>query len=269
MAAAKRKATELDATVGRNVRRIREDLGGTQDQLVQALRASGWALSAATVIALERGERKITIEEGLLLADVLNVAFAELLADDPDHPHVRLGSLYPDYGGNLSARLTEARFPASPTAEETTWTEVQQRRRTIGFGATDAAALESFASGSLGYTPDDEAAREAERYAAERLGIPPDEVVERSHARWGRTLSDERDARAEERVAEAMRHFRDDLVRAEERAAKPWARAEDKRELADARTRVNEGTPRQRAAVRSHVTRELLDELEVDPQEER
>jgi transcriptional regulator with XRE-family HTH domain len=229
MAAAKRKATELDAAVGRNVRRIREDLGGTQDQLVQALRASGWEVSAATVIALERGERKITIEEGLLLADVLNVAFAELLADDADHPHVRLGSLYPDYGANLRARLTQARLPAKPTAEETTWMELQQRRRTMGFGTTDTSTLESFARGSLGYTANDEAAREAERHAAERLGISPDEVVRRSYAIWGQTLSDERDARTAERVEPDASH-------------------------------------RSRTVVRGHVTRELLAELEKQPE---
>ena len=164
-----------------------------------------------------------------MLADVLNVAFAELLAHDPDHPHVRLGSLYPDYGANLSARLTQARFAEAPKPGETTWTEVQKRRRTMGFGATDTSALESFARGSLGYTLDDEAAREAERHAADRLGISPDELVGLSYALWGRTLSDERDARTAERV-------------------EPDASA------------------RSRTIVRGHVTRELLAELEQEPE---
>jgi transcriptional regulator with XRE-family HTH domain len=261
MAAAKRKATELDAVVGRNVRRIREELGGAQDDLAQALRASGWELSASTVIALERGERTITIEEGLLLADVLNVALAELLVSDSEHPFVRLGSLYPEDSGHLTERLREA-----PRDESTTWAEVQQRRRTMGFG-TDTVHAESFARGSLGYRPDDEATREAERHAAERLGTSPDEIVRRSYARWGRTLTEERNARADARVAETMRRLTDEVRRAVARSAEGDARVEERRELALAYAEAGaaEGTLRQRAALRAHVTRELLAELEDEP----
>jgi transcriptional regulator with XRE-family HTH domain len=221
-AAARRKAGDVDALIGRNVRRIREALGGTQDELVQALRASGWQASSPTVMALERGERALLHEEVLLLADVLNVAVTELYAVD-GFQSIQLGSLFPDSPRFLANRLTQA-----PRDKAKTWMEVQRHRRTIGFGM-DTFTLESFQRDSLGYTPDDEATREAERHAAERLGISPDELVRRSYTRWGRTLSDERDARAA------------------------------------ARTKAD-ASPRSRTIVRGHVTRELLAELEQEPE---
>jgi transcriptional regulator with XRE-family HTH domain len=262
-AAARRKAGDLDALIGQNVRRIREQLGATQDDLAQALKQSGWRASGLTVMALERGERALLHEEVLLLGDVLNVGITELYATAADYRFVSLGSLYPENADALAKRLTQA-----PRSEAKTWAELQRHRRTMGFG-TDTAHVESFARGSLGYSPDDEATREAERHAAERLGVSPDEIVRRSYALWGRTLSDERNLRAEARVDETMRDLRNDLVRAEARVAKGGAHAKDRRELADARTRVTETTPRQRAAVRAHVTRELLAELEAEPQEEQ
>jgi transcriptional regulator with XRE-family HTH domain len=218
-AAARRKAGDVDALIGQNVRRIREQLGATQDDLAQALRQSGWRASGLTVMALERGERALLHEEVILLADVLNVAVTEFYGDS-DHVFVRpAGSLYPENTNLLAKRLTQA-----PRDESTTWMEVQRRRRTTGFGR-DTSALELFSRGSLGYTPDDEATREAERHAAERLEISPDEVVRRSYALWGRTLSDERDTRTA--------------------------------------ARTTADTPiRSRTIVRGHVTRELLAELE-------
>jgi transcriptional regulator with XRE-family HTH domain len=218
-AAARRKAGDVDALIGQNVRRIREQLGATQDDLAQALRQSGWRASGLTVLALERGERALLHEEVHILGDVLNVGITELYATAADYRSVSLGSLYPENADALAQRLTQA-----PRSEAKTWAEVQRHRRTMGFG-TDASHAESFARGSLGYRPDDEATREAERHAAERLGISPDEVVLRSYALWDRTLSDERDART------AARTTADTSVRS-------------------------------RTIVRGHVTRELLKELE-------
>lgn len=67
-----------------------------------------------------------------------------------------------------------------------------------------------------------ETTREAERHASQRLGVPVETIVGVSYRLWGRTLSDERDARA---------------------------------------LTGPDVTARSRATTRSHVTRSLLEEL--------
>jgi transcriptional regulator with XRE-family HTH domain len=203
-AAARRKAGQVDALIGRNVQRLREELGATQDDLVQALRLSGWQASSATVMPLERGERALGFEEVLILADVFNVPVAKLLAG-ADNETVQVGWLYPGGASQVSNRLT--RSPHSTRSK--TWQKLQQGRKVIRIDTG-------------GYF---ELVREADTYAAERLGVSADDVGRRARVLWGRTLTDERDARTEKRVAP-------------------------------------DASPRSRAIVRGHVSRELLAELE-------
>jgi transcriptional regulator with XRE-family HTH domain len=206
MAAAKRKAGEVDALIGRNVRRFREQLGGTQDDLARELREGGWQASGLTVAALERGDRALLHEEVLLLADVLNVSVEELHAGDRNE-FVRVRSLYPENTEFLRGRLTQSRLPE----RYPTWSETQSHRQHIQIDTGGYIEIV--------------AAREAEGYAAKRLGISPDEVVRHSLALWHRTLTEERDARTAERTPP-------------------------------------DASPRSRTIVRGHVSRELLAELQ-------
>jgi transcriptional regulator with XRE-family HTH domain len=209
MAAAKRKAGEIDALIGRNVRRIREQLGATQEDLAQALRESGWQASSLALLTLESGERVVSVEEALLLGDVLNVPVTELIVGEHAE-FVRLGGgvIYPENTGFLRSRLTRA-----PYRKSTTWSKTQSRREHVQIDTGGYIELV--------------AAREAENYAAKKLGTSSDEVVRRSLALWHRTLTEERDARTAERIA-------------------PDASASSRR------------------IVRGHVVRELLAELEHD-----
>jgi transcriptional regulator with XRE-family HTH domain len=205
----KRKAGEVDALIGHNVRRLREELGATQDDLAQALRESGWQASGLTVTVLERGDRALLHDEVLLLADVLDVAVEDLHVGDE---FVSVRALYPENTKFLRKRLTRAPRGTKPR----TWEKVQGQRQHVQIDTG-------------GYIRN-VAAREAEGYAAKRLGIPPEEVVRRSLALWDRTLTEERDARTAERIAP-------------------------------------DASPRSRTIVRGHVGRELLAELEHEQED--
>jgi transcriptional regulator with XRE-family HTH domain len=209
MAAAKRKAGAIDVRVGRNVKRIREQLGATQDDLAQALRESGWQASGLTVFALERGERVLSFEEALLLGDVFNVPVTELLAGERAE-FIQVGTLHPENTKFLRDRLVK-----TPRRPSTTWDETQRHRKHVQIDTGGYIELVS--------------AREAESYAAERLGVPPEEVVRRSFALWEQSLTEERDARTAKRIAP-------------------------------------DASPRSRRTVRGHVSRELLAELEEQEQ---
>src|SRR5262249_57406287 len=116
----------VDAVVGRNGGRMREEVGATQDDLAEALKKSGWQASVLTVLALERGERIVNLEEALLLGDVLNVPVAELLAGEHAQ-FVQLGGvLYPENTQELQSRLTKANRRKS-----TTWSDTQRRRQHV------------------------------------------------------------------------------------------------------------------------------------------
>jgi transcriptional regulator with XRE-family HTH domain len=183
MTAAKRKAGEVDALIGRNVRYIREKFGATQDDLAQALRESGWQqASGLTVFTLERGERAVSVEETFLLGDVFNVPVTEFFVGERDE-FVQIGTLYRENTKALRKRLTEAPRKREPEP----WGETQRHRKVVQIDTG-------------GYV-ENVAAREAEGYAAKKLGVSPDEIVRRSLALWHRTLTEERDARTAERIA--------------------------------------------------------------------
>jgi transcriptional regulator with XRE-family HTH domain len=220
---AKPRPAGLDATIGRNVRRIREQLGASHDQVAQVLRDGGWSrASGPMLVDIEAGRRGIRVDEALRLASALNVSMEELM--DSGDRIVEVGTLSAT-GRNLARLLTERPFklrtiaptPPGRGFDTETWSGLQRTRRLMQV---------SHLTGSR-HSTGDESMREAERHAAERLGITPAEVVQRSYALWHRTLSDERDDRA--RRKEAL-----------------------------------DDSKRRRATIRAHITRALLAELAQD-----
>lgn len=63
-------------TVGENIKRIREAKGMTQEDLAQML-----GVTSSNVSQIESGERGLSIEKGVLIADALGVSLMELLED--------------------------------------------------------------------------------------------------------------------------------------------------------------------------------------------
>jgi transcriptional regulator with XRE-family HTH domain len=177
---ARGRRNPVGAVIGSNVRRAREHLGATLDDVGRALRDRGWRVSNLQLGDLEQGRRSVKVEELFALADALNVPAASLLQVPPDlHDRAGIGG-----ESHFVERLTAAPF-AQPMES---WSALEASRRAAQFSETGRHSIA------------DESMREAERYAAQVLDLSADDVVRQSYALWGRTLSDERDHRAAARI---------------------------------------------------------------------
>jgi len=74
--------TAMKNVVGKNVARIREQLGITQEQLAIRLQMAGWRVDRFLVSKIERGERQVLDSEVLLIANVLKVSIISLFGRD-------------------------------------------------------------------------------------------------------------------------------------------------------------------------------------------
>jgi transcriptional regulator with XRE-family HTH domain len=69
----------MSERVGRNVRRFRAEQGMTQERLAELLTDGGMPLSDAAVSRLESGQRAITVDHLMALAEVLDRSPLELM----------------------------------------------------------------------------------------------------------------------------------------------------------------------------------------------
>jgi transcriptional regulator with XRE-family HTH domain len=182
----------LEQVLGGNLRRLRLERGWRQDDLAEKMRRIGarpvW--SQATVASTERGSRRASLGEVLLLAGIFNTPLDRLLATDADWMEVagavvpgkgpyRLGGEDPLLG--LSERLASA----AEVASDAQFRPVRAVARRYGVGE-DRETLYAILATSHG---------EAERKAARRLGTEPLEVAGASFSLWGHGLTKERDSR--------------------------------------------------------------------------
>jgi len=211
----------LHHAIGARLRELRQERGLRQDDVALAARHWGVDWTQPTVAAIEAGARPLAVEELLLLPVILfeGIELPDLLPGDGwvdlDTPMgttvLRRAAL---------RRLLEGRYAAAPKTRrvaevihanapgrgiELTADRPQEEER--------AQAVSAAAGG------------DAERKAARKLSIPPIEVSEAAYARYGRSLTAERDRRVAEQAP------------------------------ADA-------SPRSLQALRGHVTRALLSELD-------
>ena len=68
--------------VGKNIAKIREQLGITQEQLAIRLQMAGWRVDRFLVSKIERGERQGLDSEVVLIANVLKVSINSLFGRD-------------------------------------------------------------------------------------------------------------------------------------------------------------------------------------------
>lgn len=232
------KRPTIDQLVGHNVRRIREERGITQDDVAREARAVGLAWSRSTVGALENGGKTLDLGEVVLLAAAMPAPVAQLLAPSDamlaaDDPFIAVGpalAMRPESILAALAASTVRDLGAVETEREGYLTDIDgaahhgrleeaKKRRQRHDRITGGTSSSMFAQAT-------EAARgEAEMKAARRLDVDPVELALAALKLWGRSLTEERDAR----VAEAT---------------EPGA------------------TPRTLQALRGHLTRQLLKELE-------
>jgi transcriptional regulator with XRE-family HTH domain len=77
-------ANEISEVVGQAVRRRRTELEWTLARLAKELKERGYPLSVSALSRLEAGERGVSIDHAVALADALGVQITSLLARD-DH----------------------------------------------------------------------------------------------------------------------------------------------------------------------------------------
>jgi transcriptional regulator with XRE-family HTH domain len=223
----------LSRSVGAQVKLIRQQHGATAEEVGAAARAFGLSWRRATVSQIENGERGLSAEELVLLPLLLGWlglpnTWTDLVGDGDD---LRLG----------------------PEVSVPRWVVIEVLSRSdddeLHLGEVDAPHLEQLRAGQQRLAdrlPElaawwraawpqgtvaqhrqakTSAAYEAEKRAASKLGVPPLVLAIAAHRTWDRGLTEERDRRVVEQTND-------------------------------------DASPRTVQAVRGHVTRRLIAEVE-------
>lgn len=78
---------QIKAAVGANIRRLRENAGLTQEMLATRLQLQGCDVTRSAIAKIEVGQRHLYPDELILIKQILNVSYEELLAvDSTDGP---------------------------------------------------------------------------------------------------------------------------------------------------------------------------------------
>jgi hypothetical protein len=222
-------ARPLREVLAAGMKDARQRLGLRQEDA--AARARAYGLSTwirGTVAQAEVGARRLGLDEVLLLALVYETSLAELIAGDDEE----LVELTPEArlsAGSLRAMLRgdqAAVRDLSTTVDIPSFRGAHQASRSGRFPDVLGEAGR-FGMGDrvfLEHALDE--VSDAERYAARKLGTTPERLNMAAMRRWGRTLAQERDRRLNQKADDA--------------------------------------SARSRQALRGHITRQLMAELEDD-----
>ena len=71
------KETELK--IGKNIKIARESIGMTQDTLATKLQLKGCDITRSAIAKIEVGQRHLYVDEIILIKEILDVSFDELL----------------------------------------------------------------------------------------------------------------------------------------------------------------------------------------------
>ena len=69
----------IEKQIGSNIRRLRENAGMTQDTLASKLQLRGCDITRSAVAKIEVGQRHLYPDEIILIKEILNVEFEEIL----------------------------------------------------------------------------------------------------------------------------------------------------------------------------------------------
>jgi transcriptional regulator with XRE-family HTH domain len=184
-------APTVQQIVGRNLKRLRIEADLRQEDLAELARRFGLTWTAATVAAIETDRRAVSVEELLVLPLALRCALSEFL--DTDSRSLSIGSTSVMHSA-LFKILTDQHRELSKR-EEMPVDETIPKKDTSIVRAMRRANLRDNMKTYLHMA----GARhgEAELKAAQALKISVEEVAAFALRCWERSLTDERDARAE------------------------------------------------------------------------
>lgn len=189
----------LQDVIAANLRRIRRERGLLQEDIATAARWVGVMWSSVTVTQIESQSRLLSLDEFLLLPLILKCKLKDLLATDDQDQLIKLGFgtvLDAETVGELVSakgpKLRDDQVPMLPGLEE----KLESRIKT----AIERGGLEPTL---LSYLKVREGARgEAERKAAQALKISAVDITAYALRLWGRSLTEERDTRADEHASQ-------------------------------------------------------------------
>ena len=69
----------VEKRIGQNIRALREAKGFTQDRLAAKLQICGCDITRSAVAKIEAGQRHLYPDELILIKEILNVSYEELL----------------------------------------------------------------------------------------------------------------------------------------------------------------------------------------------
>ncbi len=69
---------EIEKRIGKNIKRLREREGLTQEELAAKLQVSGCDITRSSVAKIEVGQRHLYPDEILLIKDILRVRYEEI-----------------------------------------------------------------------------------------------------------------------------------------------------------------------------------------------
>ena len=70
---------EVEKKIGKNIRRLRERAGLTQEQVAARLQTRGCDITRSAVAKIEVGQRHLYPDELILLREILGASFDEIL----------------------------------------------------------------------------------------------------------------------------------------------------------------------------------------------
>ena len=160
------KASVASGIVGKKLREWREAAGLRQDDVARTAREFGHEWARDTVASIESGRREVRLDELLSLPLIVDA--------------------FPSSCSREYSRVADFLGPAAPLLERPT-----DESREVATELAVAAVLPASESNQK-YL---EAQCDAEQKAARQLNISPYDIVKLAHNLWGRSLTDERDAR--------------------------------------------------------------------------
>jgi hypothetical protein len=183
----------LQEVLAQNIRKVRQHSALRQDEVATKARAAGLEWTSVTVATIEAGERAIAAEELLLLPIIFDRPLSDFIETEADV--VRVSDTAAVLAETLRA-VVAGEWEMRPLPTRRAIPYISERRdpkimKVIKRFRLDENLLTYFliAEGRRG---------EAERKAAQSLDSDPTAVTAASIALFGRDLTSERDARAEE-----------------------------------------------------------------------
>ena len=69
---------EIEKRIGQNIKRLRENLGMTQDVLASKLQVNGCDITRSAIAKIEVGQRHLYPDEIMLMKDILKVSYDDI-----------------------------------------------------------------------------------------------------------------------------------------------------------------------------------------------